>query len=229
MLWLSRHSGRRGSGFTLLELLMVIVILGVAAAVLVPQLNVGAERTRLVTAARSIVQASRFARTMALLHQAETELVLNPATGEVSVRAHTRGYKADLLSTMAEEATMAAEEASGLDYDDAETGENAGSEVKTNLVAEVATAQSFADEINQSFANKDITFAFVGYTDTVDNDGPAVPKDTGDDKAPIVLVFKSNGTCRPFRVRALTEDGDYLEVSVDVIGKAKIEEYGDDN
>ncbi len=229
MLWLSRHSSRRSSGFTLLELLMVIVILGVAAAVLVPQLNVGAERTRLVTAARSIVQASRFARTMALLHQAETELVLNPATGEVAVRAHTTGYKGDVLSSMAEEAAAAAEEAEGSDFENNPSGEDGGSEVKTNLVAEVATAQSFADEINQSFANKDITFAFVGYTDTVDNDGPSDPEDSGEDKAPIVLVFKSNGTCRPFTVRALTEDGDYLDVSVDVIGKAKIEEYGDED
>ena len=206
---------------------MVIVILGIAAAVLVPQLNVGAERTRLVTAARSIVQASRYARTMALLHQAETELVLNPATGLVEVRAHASGYKGDVLSALAAE--EAAPQAGTFVVDEeAEGAEEGAGGIRTNVVAEVATAQSFADEISQSFPNKDISFAFIGYTDRIDNDGPA-PPDADDEKSPIVLVFKSNGTCRPFKVRALTEEGDHLDVSVDVIGKARIEEYGDED
>ena len=46
---------------------------------------------------------------------------------------------------------------------------------------------------------------------------------------PFTLVFRSNGTCRPFKVRALTEEEDYLDVTVDMIGKAKIEGYGDDD
>ncbi len=220
----SAHGGR--SGFTLLELLTVIIILGICAAVLVPQLSGGAERVRLVTAARSIVQASRYARTMALLHQAETELVLNPETGEVSVRAHATGAKGDLLAAMAAERLV--EPAA-----DAETEvlEPEGRNANTNLSAEVSTAQSFADEIGQKFDNKDITFEFAGYTDNIDNDGAAgqSPADDAGEKAPIVLVFRSNGTCRPFKVRALTEEGDHLDVSVDVIGKAKIEDYGDED
>ena len=173
------------------------------------------------------MQASRYARTMALLHQAETELVLNPGTGLVEVRAHASGYKGDVLSALA--ADEAASAPGSYLYDEgAEGAEGEAGAIRTNVVAEVATAQSFADEISQSFPNKAISFEFLGYTDNVDNDG-AAPADAGDDKAPIVLVFKSNGTCRPFKVRALTEEGDHLDVSVDVIGKAKIEEYGDED
>lgn len=217
----------RASGFTLLELLLVIVILGIAAAVLVPQLNVGAERTRLVTAARSVGQAARYARTMALIHQVETELVLNPASGDVEVRARASGYTADLPAAVAEESAMADE---GMDFSEDGAGAVGDDVVQTNLTAEIATAQSFADEIGQTFANKDITFAFLGYEDVVDNDAsPPSPDAPEEDKAPIVLVFRSNGTCRPFKVRALTEEGDYLDVAVDMVGKAKIEEYGDDD
>ena len=228
MLRALRHSGRHnGSGFTLLELIMVIVILGVAAAILVPQLNVGAERVRLVTAARSVVQASRYARAMALQHQAETEVAFNPDTGTVEVRAHTSGAKADTLLALAE--ARNAEEASAAETSLSEDPVDEESTVQTNLAAEVATAQSFADEISAKFENKDITFEFLGYTDNVDNDAAPPPSGAEGDKSPFSLVFRSNGTCRPFRVRALTEEGDYLDVTVDVIGKAKIEEYGDDD
>ena len=211
------------SGFTLLELLLVIMILGVAAAILVPQLNVGAEHARLARAARSIVQATRFARAMALQHQAEVEVAVNPATGDVEVRARASGAKADILRSLAEERLNAESVPVDGEYEPL----NDDAPVATNLAADVMTAQSFADEINEKFENKGITFEFMGYTDNVENTPAQTSPETENEEAPFSLIFRSNGTCRPFKVRALTEDGDYLDVAVDMIGRAKIKENGD--
>ena len=216
---------RVSSGFTLIELIMVIVILGIVAAVLVPQLNVGTEGAKLVTAARSVVQASRYARAMALLHQAEVEVCVNPASGTVEVKA--RG---------GEGGSSLPPEIPSVEPEPSETGdeeflsEDDLPAANTNVAAQAASAQSFADEINVKFENEGMTFEFLGYTDNVDEEALKPPETDGEGRPlPFTLVFHSNGTCRPFKVRALTEEGDHLVVAVDMFGKAKIEEYGDDD
>lgn len=211
-------------GFTLIELLVVIVILAIAAAVVVPQLGGSMQRTRLVVAARSIVQATRYARAMAIQHQAEVEININPASGDVEVRARTTGALADMLHALDSERKIE-EEAHAkddLDFSSNEIG------VNTNVAADVGTAQSFAEEIKAKFKNQDVSFEFLGYTDNFDTDMQQTAEivDTNH-QSPFSLVFRSNGICRPFKVRALTQDGDYLDVTVDMIGKAKIEGYGD--
>lgn len=227
MIWaFPKSTSIRSSGFTLIELLMVIFILGIAAAVLVPQLNVGAEQAKLVTAARSIVQASRYARTMALLHQVETELVCNSATGTVEVRARATGSVSGVLASMAAYAETEIQDLS----DPAEPQEaNEETMVRTNIAADVATAQSFADEVNAKFESKDIKFEFLGYTDTLENEDDDTRKKLAEsENAPFSVVFKSNGTCRPFKIKVINEEEDFFEVTVDMIGKAKIEGYGDE-
>lgn len=76
---------RHRAGFTLLELLVVIAIILTLAVAIVPNIGAGISGTQLGTASRSLLQAVRYARTMAILHQIETELVL------VSAKEGTRG------------------------------------------------------------------------------------------------------------------------------------------
>lgn len=205
----------------MLELLMVIFILGIAAAVLVPQLNSGAEQAKLVTAARSVVQASRYARTMALLHQSEIELAISSASGTVEVRAKNGGTSIPVQQEELLPSEIAAADESSEDGSEEHT-------VDTRVAADKMTAQSFAEEVNQKFEVKEASFEFLGYTDNVDNDSENGKKDSGNDN--FSLTFNSNGTCRPFKLKVFLKDDpdSYYEVTVDVIGKAKIEGYGDD-
>lgn len=87
-------------GFTLVELLFVCFILGIIAAVAVPNFSVIASGGQIGIASREIMAAGRYARTMALLYQTPVELVLRPVisndgeeqrhTLELSIEARER-------------------------------------------------------------------------------------------------------------------------------------------
>lgn len=215
-------------GFTLLELLVVIVILGVLAAVIVPQFGGSGERTKLVVAARSLVQATRYARSMAMLHQSETELRVSPSSGLVEVRAHGAAA-ATPVPAAAPEPTV-----SFGDDDDADGEDGGGDDVsviKSDEHINDAASRLFDTGIDVQFPNDGVTFEFVEYTDSSGDDtdkSKGAETDEDGNAPPFSIVFQNNGLCRPCRIKAMTESGDALVVSIDAIGRARIEEYGEE-
>lgn len=200
------------NAFTLIELLLVIAILGVIAAVVVPQLGAGSDMARLRTAARSVLQASKYARTMALLHQAETEVVFRGTNSTVEVRARPRNDVASVISDYKQSEIIISP--------DAESYTNQESIVSTaNVAADVASAVSFADEIHTSFDSPGIHFEFAHYNDVAGKTQDA-SRETSDEET--AILFRSNGTCRPFSVKAISENGAVLEIEIDVVGSGKI-------
>jgi len=66
---------RLSAGMTLIEVLLVLVIIGIAAGVVVPRFAGSFKTARLRSAARTIVAASKYARATAVLQQRDTAVL----------------------------------------------------------------------------------------------------------------------------------------------------------
>lgn len=68
---------RTPSGFTLVEVLLVLAIMAIVTVIVMPSLVHSIRGNRLRTAARTVTMAGRYARSMALLQQREMFLTFN--------------------------------------------------------------------------------------------------------------------------------------------------------
>ena len=76
---------RPGRGFTLIEVLLVLVIVGITTAILLPSFGRSVRGNRLRAAARTVVMAGRYARSMAVLNQREMLVHFDLGQGRVAV------------------------------------------------------------------------------------------------------------------------------------------------
>ena len=231
---------RHGLGFTIVELLMVIVIIGVVTAIVVPRIGAAMSGGRLRVGARSVVQSARYARTMALLHQIDIDLVLDAAQEKGRIRveaAPLSGERADGGTT----GRIELDSGDGGDDPDAAAGKTqahpademapqgqvrfaAGDGQYGSAIASGAqvSAAALADEIATEIESPGCTYEFLGYTDKFGE--PSEMKTSGgngeDEKYRV--RFRSNGTCRPFNVKVTTGESESLYVSFDILGTATV-------
>ena len=245
-------------GFTLFELLVVIVIMGVLVMMVGMAFSGGTDAVRVRTATRGVMQMSKYARTMALLHQAPLDLVFT-SDGTLSV-AEVGGESGGLVSESAFGVTNSAvakeEEAAA---ESAATGKGAATDKAASAASKEGAASGetvgggayvMADTaIEKKYTL--VTFAFDGYTDSVetknrsksssssraigkssksssaeDEDEAAVTTEEGRDVKTFRIRYKSNGTCRPYRVKigAEGDEASAVAVDIDMLGSATVEE-----
>ncbi len=223
-----RNRARRNRcGFTLVELLVVIVIIGVMALVMGPTFTTGSDVVRIKTASRGFMQMSRYARNMALLHQTPVELVFT-SDGALSV-VQVGGGGEGVVNAKAFSSTNAVSEDEALSAPSESAGD-AGGETQGGGGASYEMA-----DLNISKKYEQASFVFEGYSDTLDakpsrsRSGFSASEEASDEAEDVKTCrvrYKSNGTCRPYRVRVVAagDESFALTVKVDVLGAARIEE-----
>ena len=215
---------RQRAGFTLVELLIVIVIIGVMAMMIGPTFTAGSDIARTKTASRGVIQMSRYARTMALLHQTPVELVY---TSDGTLRVEqVAGSSESIVSEKSFASTNSAE---------ASVAEDAAPPVQTGAEEKGGGSSYVMADLNLEKKYDGVVFVFKGYEDSMD-DGrnrkivkarkEADAEEVENDVKAFRVRYKSNGTCRPYSVRVTPggEEGYALTVTIDVLGSAKVEE-----
>ena len=200
-------------GFTLVELLVVIVIIGVMALMIGPTFTAGSDIARVKTASRGVMQMSRYARTMAVLYQTPMALVIS-SDGGLRVERGQGGNEAPAVSVTAE--------VPGKADTSAPSGQAGGgaSYVMADLNAEKVYEQvTFTVALDQDALEKDEADVVLKEEEKDQEDHPAEAVKT------TRIPYESNGRCLPYtvRVQAAGDDGaDALTVAVDRFGVAKV-------
>jgi len=215
-------------GFTLIELLIVLVIFGVMAALITTTISSGSEVAHVRSTARGFVQLSRYARTMAVLHQKPMEFLFT-GNGQLRVTPHgAEASRGSLVSAKAFATTNTLADAEASAAAALEEAESVGGSGYS--MADIATEQKY----------EQVKITFAGYDDVID-DGwhsrmrialsagdQVVTNELEEVSSQTQILYRSNGTCRPYRVQ-ISGDGEgvdvyTLNIIIDRLGVAKIEE-----
>jgi len=225
---------RNRSAFTVIELLVIIIILGVMVTIIAPMVTAGGDVARVRSATRGMTQLSRYARTMALSHGYALELSIHE-NGKISIAPEGgRGGGESIVSARSFATTNVVGEAEAArlaEFDTAHDASGGG-----------GGPPSMAD-VNVDKVYEQIRFIFLGYTDTADagryshlpaSGGASAIDDEEDEDGENVRVvrvrYQSNGRVRPYRVKVTGEGDDAfaLIVAVDMLGSVKVEEDEED-
>jgi prepilin-type N-terminal cleavage/methylation domain-containing protein len=189
-------------GFTLIELLLVLAIIGIAVAVTMPSMIRSMRGNQLRSAARTVVSAGRYARSMAVVSQKDLCLHISLDDGEISVQALNPPRRPGLGDAGADPPPASA------------AGQKmpAGGAVQggTNAAAAGGTVAPEVPALKRTLDGVTIVSVEV-------EDMPQLRKGACD------VIYRSNGRCRPYIVRIADSEKDEVRITVDALASAEIE------
>ena len=246
-------SSRGPRGFTLVEILLVVAVIGILAVAVAPAVSTVLAGGRLRTAARELAGAGRYARTMALLNQTPVDLVVDLSGGRFSVVARDReelsrfglsdlaaatndvGYTEELLRTSARRAaSLSGGFGLAVSRQDADSGaatnllDRLAAESEDGEAPDLPSEVSLADSVNVDRELAGVRVIFDGWRD---NPSSRRRRDADEDRSSGVeegdftVRYRANGTVRPHRwiVCDAENPSDRLSITVNAVGRATVE------
>lgn len=231
----------RRSGFSLIELLFVCVILGIIAALFIPNVSFLLSGGHIGMGAREFASACRYARAMALLNQTPVDMVVYPEEGRFTIEAcETKERSVISISTLdamtntvdnVESSPVSSGGGFGIAKSKAEREEekvllsrNRKDEAEEQDIGYNDT--SFKNSINEERTLEGVRFVFDGYSDTVKTSNKTAWKiwdeENGTEGGSVSIRFRVNGTVRPFRMGLEDSSGERMYVEVNSVGSVKV-------
>jgi len=184
-----------------MELILVVAILAILAAVTVPSFVRSIRGNRLRTAARTVVMAGRYARSMAILSQQEQVVTFDLDKGQVTV-----GPVGDISSSV-------------------KTDTGAGeSQVEQEVSTREQAQGSGEDEALSSAAGSPQKGMLGRKLDGVRIEWINIAgQEDGRKSGKCAVVYQTNGRCSPYELKIMDERGSSITVRVDMFSSAETE------
>lgn len=195
-----RMTSRTKGGFTLIEVLLVTVIIGIVAAIATPAFVKSMQGQRLRQATRTVMACGHYANTMAVSRQRPMNLVFTiggsrvsveegPAVKTTTAHIYTRDQLAAITNTP-DFGTLFSNSPPDVAAGPAPTPRGLTRQLDGIVVKRLAMG-----------------------------DGPGT-----EEAGPTTIRYKTNGTCTPYEVELVDEDGHQSTITVDFLGDAVHEE-----
>ena len=190
---------RQRFGFSLIELLLVVSIIGIVTAIIMPNFVASIKGNRLRSATRKVVSAGRYTRSQAVLKQRDMALVFNLDKGSFAIHPMRIDFGIPVDDSVVDDLTDSGRAA---DAHGDQDGDLDGESPSLTLEAMVLERQ--------------LDMVGFEYIEVEALDGQY-------SEGSIPIIYRSNGTCMRYEIRLADEQGNAVTVYVDELSTARTE------